>query len=84
MKIFSHQVLQTKKYMKILLINELKFVNESVYDKNIINNIEVQKEKKEHLTYVWKELEELKKLNFKPEIILAFVNNEPFQHIINK
>lgn len=35
-----------KKIHEILLINELKFVNESVYDKNIINNIEVQKEKK--------------------------------------
>lgn len=73
-----------KKIHEILLINELKFVDDSVYEKDIINNIEDKKDKKEHLTYVWKELEELKKSNFKPEIILEIISKDSFQHYINK
>lgn len=68
---------------EILIIDELKFIDKNNYNKTIIYNIEDHKNKKNHLTYVWKDIEELKKINFKPEIVLDIVNNNSFQHHIN-
>ena len=71
-----------KKYHEILLIQELKLKNSDEYNKIVINNIE--KKKKEFLTYEWIEINKLKESNFKPEIIIDMLNNNEFIHYINK
>ena len=64
------------------MINEIKFVDHNLYSMKEIPNIE--KKKKEHLKFIWMTQEELKKSNFKPEIILEIINNDGFSHLINK
>ena len=71
-----------KKYQEILMINEIKFVDHNLYSMKEIPNIE--EKKKEHLKFIWMTQEELKNLNFKPEIIFEIINNDSFTHLINK
>ena len=73
-----------KKTHEILIINELEFLKESYYQKEIINNIEEKKDKCKHLTYIWLDIEDLKQDNFKPNQILDMLDQNKFQHIINK
>lgn len=73
-----------RKIHELLIINELKFIDTSIYNKEIINNIEEKKDKKLHLTYIWLDTNELKKCNFKPTIILNMIEKKEFQHYINE
>lgn len=67
-----------KPYHEILIIHELEFLDKSVYEKSEITNLE------DGGTFVWKSIEELKKENFKPSIILDNLGNLNFFHLINK
>ena len=69
-----------KNYQEILMIHEYKFNDYNLYNKSSITNIE--EKKKEHLTYIWLSIDELKKANFKPEVILDMIKKEEFQHYI--
>ena len=71
-----------KNYHEILMINELKFQNSNLYENTIINNIEDKK--KEHISYTWKTLEELKNEDFRPSMILDILDQNEFIHLINK
>lgn len=72
-----------KKFHEILMINELEFLDDVLYKKEIINNIEEKKDKFKHLKYVWINVDELKKLIFNPIQILDMLDKNEFQHIIN-
>lgn len=69
-----------KNYHEILIIHEFNFVDNNIYSQDIIQNIE--EDKKEHLTYIWLSIENLRKANFKPEIILNMIEKNDFQHYI--
>ncbi len=69
-----------KNYHEILMIHEYKFNDYNLYNKSSIANIE--EKKKEHLTYIWLSVDELKKANFKPEVILDMIKKDEFQHYI--
>lgn len=72
-----------KRTHEILIINELEFIDDSCYKKEIINNIEEKKDKFKHLTYIWIDVNELKKVEFHPEQVLDMLDKNEFQHIIN-
>ena len=72
-----------KKIHEILIINELEFLEDSYYEKEIINNIEKKKDKYKHLTYIWCNINELKQMKFTPNQILDMLDKNEFQHIIN-
>lgn len=72
-----------KKIHEILIVNELEFLEDNYYQKEIINNIEGMKDKSKHLTYIWLDIKELKTLKFTPKQILDMLDKEGFQHIIN-
>lgn len=65
-------------YHEILIIHELKFKNQKVYEQDDIINLEEKKDAK----FYWKRLQELNKC--KPEIIFSHLNDAEFFHIINK
>lgn len=67
-----------KPYHEILIIHELEFEDNNVYNLNEITNLE------DGGTFIWKSIAELEKDNFKPNIILKYLNNKDFFHIINK
>ena len=69
-----------KKYHEILMIHEYEFNDRNLYNKASIANIE--EKKKDHLTYIWLSIDELKNANFKPEIILDMIKKDEFQHYI--
>lgn len=71
-----------KHYHEILIINELAFENIDFYNKNTINNIE--ENKKEHIKYLWKSIDDLKNEDFRPKLMLDVLNNNSFVHLINK
>lgn len=71
-----------KKYHEILMIYEFIFNDENIYNQKEILNIE--EKKKEHLTYIWMSIDELKNSNFKPEIIPDMIKNNEFEHYIFK
>ncbi len=71
-----------QKYHEILIIQELKFKDQNNYKIKIINNIE--EKKKDFLTYSWIAVDDLKRNNFKPDIINNIVNSNEFIHYINK
>ena len=71
-----------KKYHEILMIQEAKIINNDLYNKDIINNIE--EKKKDFLTYEWLETDKLKDNNFKPEIVVDIIKSDSFIHFINK
>ncbi len=65
---------------EILIIHELEFKNQEAYLKEeIINN-----EEKDNAKFVWIDIEELKKLDLKPEEFIKNIDNKEFYHIINK
>ncbi len=67
-----------KPYHEILIIHELEFIDKSVYERDEITNLE------DGGTFIWKSIEELKKENFKPSVVLANIGSPNFFHIINK
>ncbi len=69
-----------KNYHEILIIHEYEFNDYNLYSKSSIANIE--EKKKDHLNYIWLSVDELKKTNFKPVIILDMIENKEFQHYI--
>ena len=71
----------SKKYHEILIIIELKLDNENIYKEDIIYNVEDTK--KEFLTYHWLSIRELKKADFRPQIVLQMIENNNFNHYIN-
>lgn len=70
-----------KKYHEILFVLELEFVDKNNYKLKEIKNVE--EKKKDHLKYIWIDIKNLKKSNFKPEIIINSINNNKFKHEIN-
>ena len=71
-----------KNYHEILIVNELQFENPSYYDQKIINNIENKNSK--YITCEWKTKDELKNLNFQPDILLDKLNSDIYFHSISK
>ena len=71
-----------KKYHEILIIHELEFNNKDLYKEEVIYNIEDNK--KEHLTYIWLNIKDLKNSNFKPEKLLDIIEKNNFEHYINR
>ncbi|MBE6157034.1 MAG: NUDIX domain-containing protein [Firmicutes bacterium] len=67
---------------EILIIHEVKFIDKSMYNLNIINNIE--ETKKSHLLYLWMSVDELNSKKLKPKVILELINTNNFQHHIIK
>jgi len=67
-----------KPYHEILIIHELEFLDKSIYELNNITNLE------DGSTFIWKSIDDLKKENFKPFIILDNIDKPNFFHIINK
>lgn len=72
-----------KKIHEILIINELEFLENSYYQKEIINNIEEKKDKYKHLTYIWFDINDLKRIEFTPNKILDMLDKKEFYNIIN-
>lgn len=64
-------------YHEILTIHEMKFNNEKIYEKEIINNLE----DKEY-DYVWKNIEELKKATIEPKEVLNNIDKEEVVYLI--
>lgn len=71
-----------KKFHEILMINEIKFKDESNYLLNEIPNIESKKQN--DIKFMWKSIEELQKLNFKPKVLLKVIESNEFIHLINR
>lgn len=69
-----------KKYHELLIIHELKFNNTNLYNSSISN---VEDKNKDSLHYLWFTKEDLKKLDFKPKIVLDIIDSNTFQHLIN-
>lgn len=69
-----------KKYHEILIIHEYEFNDRNLY--NIASIANIEEKKKDHLTYIWLSIDELKNANFKPEIILDMIKKDEFQHYI--
>ena len=44
----------------------------------------IEDKKKEYISYIWKTIDELKKENFKPKLILDVIEETSFIHLINK
>lgn len=64
-------------YHEILTIHEMKFNDEKVYEKEIINNLE----DKEY-DYVWRNLEELKKVTIEPKEVLENIDKDGIVYLI--
>lgn len=71
-----------KYYHEILIINELNFKNSNFYNNITINNIE--ENKKNHIEYLWKSIDDLKAENFRPKLIFNVLDKDYFVHLINK
>lgn len=71
-----------KKYHEILIVHELEFSIDKYYDFDMIDNIEDSK--KEHLKYMWMNIKDLKKCDFRPKVLLDILDCDSFQHIINR
>ena len=71
-----------KKYHEILMVNEIKFKDNSNYLLDEIPNIESKKQ--DHIKYIWMSIDELKDLNFKPEVLLDVLESKEFVHLINR
>lgn len=71
-----------KEYHEILMVHELEFIDNQFYKKEIIANIE--EKKKDEISYIWIDIENLKNSNFQPRIVLDMLNKKEFQHCIYK
>ncbi len=71
-----------KQYHEILIVHELKLLDETKYEDDVIKNIEI--EKKENLMYYWVDIKCLEKINFKPSFLIKLINSSSFIHHINK
>lgn len=79
---FFNSSFNGKKYHEILLVHELEFTSSNYYNYEELENIE--ENKKEHLKYVWMKISDLKKCDFRPDLLLDLLDKSSFQHIINK
>ena len=71
-----------KKMHEILMFVELEFKDEKNYHVDIIKNIENEKDKFKHLTYIWKDVDNLQNINVKPGVIKNIVKSKEFLHYI--
>lgn len=71
-----------KEYHEILIIIELKFIDNHFYNKETIYNIE--EKKKNEIEYIWLNIKDLKNSNFQQKIIVDLINKKQFWHYINK
>lgn len=71
-----------KNYHEIFIVHEMECTDKNLYNLEIVETIE--DDKKDYITYSWKTISELKKVKFQPTIVLDIINEETFQHIINK
>ena len=73
--------LEDKDYHELLVTYQAKFGDEEAYKREKIVGIE----EKEDLEFIWKDINELDKIVFKPEILIDVIKNSSseFQHIIN-
>lgn len=72
-----------KLYHELLVIHELKFKDESIYNKKIIKPIE--EEEKGNIEFVWYNVEDLDKIEFVPTKLKELIKNDSkeFKHIVN-
>ena len=72
-----------KLYHELLVTHELKFKDESIYNKKIIMPIE--EEKKGKLEFIWYNVEDLDKIEFVPTKLKELIknNSKEFKHIVN-
>ncbi len=73
--------LESKNYHELLVTYEAKFRDDEAYKREKIVGIE----EREDLEFIWKDISELDKLTFKPEILIDVIrkNDKEFQHIVN-
>ena len=64
-------------YHEILTIHEMEFNDKSIYEKEIIQNFE----DKEY-DYVWKNIEDLKKVTIEPKIVLDNLDKQEVVYLI--
>jgi 8-oxo-dGTP pyrophosphatase MutT (NUDIX family) len=72
---------EEKEYHEMLFLFELEFTDPKYYDYEVIETVE--EENKERVKYIWVPLEELRKVDFRPSIILDYLDKDNFQHIYN-
>ena len=72
-----------KLYHELLVTHELKFKDESIYNKKIIMPIE--EEEKGKIEFVWYNVEDLDKIQFVPTKLKELIKNDSkeFKHIVN-
>ena len=71
-----------KNYHEILFVHELKFQDEKSYNKKIEP---IEENKKEKLTFEWKNINELDKENFLPKTLINIIKeNKEFKHVVEK
>lgn len=71
-----------KEYHEILMLHELEFKDSQFYKKEMIANIE--EKKKDEISYIWIDIENLKNSNFQPRIVLDILDKKEFQYCIYK
>lgn len=79
---FFISLFNNKKYHELLMVNEIKFKDNSNYLLNEILNIEINKQ--DHIKYIWKSIDELKELDFRPKVLLEVLKSNEFVHLINR
>ena len=67
-------------YHEILIIHELEFLDQNIYDMSEIENLEEDNNAK----FIWKNISDLRNENFKPKDIIDNIDCEGIYHIINK
>ena len=69
-------------FHELLVTHELEFKNKSTYEKEKIYAIE---KGEEDLEFVWKDVNELEKIDFRPKILINVIkeNSPEFKHILN-
>ncbi len=69
-----------QKYHELLIIHELKLAKE-IEPSTIIPNIE--DDKKEYLTYIWLDIDTLKKSDFRPKNVINMLDSDNFSYLVN-
>ena len=77
---FFYSKYYNKDIHEMLIIHELKFTDDSLYNINILNNIE----DKDYIKYEWIEIDKLNESNYKPFITKEFLNTKNIIHKIYK
>lgn len=68
-----------KPYHELLIIHELEFIDKEGYTLREFKNFE-----EENARFKWMSAQELKEVQFEPKIILDYINEDSFYHLINK